>query len=112
MFKVGDRVRCVNRNESYPNGLVIGAIYTVKEVYSDPMGQELVKLREKIPGYFGSRFELADSAVQGLQNVPNPSKPYPYEATDEDKEKEQREALRKYRQDMRNYLYGTTSEGE
>jgi hypothetical protein len=62
-FKVGDRVRCIEENDSYNDRGVCGEIYTVKEIqYATPAGFKAEGLADKWLSM--RRFELVERAVE------------------------------------------------
>lgn len=71
MFKVGDRVICIN-NVGKENDLTIGDVYEIINVeFTSNLNEYFVYLRNQTSGYGASRFEkvLSNTDSEELQNT-------------------------------------------
>ena len=105
-FKVGDVVR---RIESDWESVKVGDIRTVSRTTFQTYGQGLM-FGNDANIYDSRKFELAQEEVVALHDPVH--QPFNYPETDEDKERAARDKLRAYKRGMRDWLYGTTTEGE
>ena len=71
MFKVGDKVRCIN-NVGKENDLTIGDVYEIINVeFTSNLNEYFVYLKNQTSGYAASRFEkvLSNTDSEELQNT-------------------------------------------
>lgn len=107
-FKVGDKVKYVNRSGRPLHGLIAGEVYTISRSYTGLFGDALVNVEGLEHGFLSTKFELVESVDSSCE--PDPDQPFPYPEDDDAREAKAREMLRKYKKSMRNYLYGTSDD--
>lgn len=97
MFNVGQKVICINDKStngySFPNGIIMGGIYTIKRISNCECGAEILILKEvhrikktcsicnrdieDLQAYYSSRFipikpmEYVSLSNRGLKNIRN-----------------------------------------
>lgn len=98
MFNVGDKVVCVEGL----NGLKTGDQYEVLWSGICLDGSQRIGICERLPEWYAWRFRLISDVM-----LPDPSKPYPDQR--EIAAAAQQVALHNLKQELRDYLYGTST---